>query len=291
MQEVADASAALETVLAGLKSPEPRERRLSARRFGALPLSDPFGTLSPLLDDSDPDVRLAALDALEDVLDERASVILLHMAANDSSQDVREASLQELKKYRSEQIFRFLLSEVSRPQRSRRPRQIIAEQLKNYDSEESVDALLKLTQDADVYVQERAIESLFHLNRPRLRDFWRSTMLNWKGTHWGELARNALRNLQSAKKATDRPRRRVATEPTIAEHKVKHQRINSRPRPHSQHLTNEARRPADNRTPPDTRNQLDKKLHYITQRFALDLWPLLYRDALYDARQKLSKSI
>lgn len=203
MQEVDDSPSPAEvhSVLAGLKSREPRERRLSARRFGALRLNDPFGILRPLLDDPDPNIRLAAVDALEDITDQRAPRILLKMASADSSQDVREASLQELGKYRSEEILDFLLSEARRIHRSRRPRQLIAEQLKNYDTEASVDALLMLAQDRDVYVQERAIDSLFHLNRPRLREFWALISRDWKGTYWGKLARDALRDLHGSKAA------------------------------------------------------------------------------------------
>ncbi|WP_437798150.1 HEAT repeat domain-containing protein [Sorangium sp. So ce693] len=287
MQEVAGNSAELQAVLAGLKSQDPRARRLSARRFGTLRVSDPFGVLSPLLECPDPGTRLAAVDALEDVIDERAIPILLEMAATDTSQDVREAALQELNKYRSEDIFRLLVSEAFRPHPSRRPRQIIAEQLKNYNSETSINTLLKLTQDPDVYVQERAIESLFKLNRPRLLEFWASVEHSWEGTYWGELARTALHRLPSSSTDEIRTRRNRAIKRTTTKHAPTRQRIGPPPSPPAEHLANKVQQPTHGRPPRDRAAHLNETLRRVSRQFALDLWPLLYRCILEEARNKL----
>ena len=58
--------------------------------------------------------------------------------------------------------------------KSRRPRQIVAQQLRHYDTEASVDALVRLlSEDDDNYVRIFAVDSLFKLNRPRLLNYWR----------------------------------------------------------------------------------------------------------------------
>jgi HEAT repeat protein len=283
MQEVEGDPAYLRAVLAGLKSREPRERRLSARRFGMLHLSDPFGTLKPLLDDPDSNLRLAAVDALEDITDQRAASMLLKMAATDSSQEVREASLQELSKYLSEEILEFLLSEANRPHRSRRPRQLIAEQLKNYNTEASVDALLRLTQDTDAYVQERAIESLFQLNRPRLREFWVLTERNWKGTYWGKLARDALRNLQGSKVAKEHPRSQIRPHPSkvmLVPKDIQERRFTSKAR--------QAARVARQQT---ALIRMDEALYLMVNQLATALHSIIYKDVLEKVRDKLAAMV
>ncbi|AUX27175.1 uncharacterized protein SOCEGT47_077560 [Sorangium cellulosum] len=297
MQEVTGC-VGLQTVLSGLRSRDPRERRLSARSFSALHVSDPLGALRPLLDDSDPNVRLAAVDALEDTFDERAVSMLLYMAANDESQDVRDAALHELAKYRSDRILKFLLSEVGRPQRSRRPRQLIAEQLRNYDAEASVDALLELARDADAYVQERAIESLFQLNRPRLRGFWALVEREWEGTYWGDLARRAIRCLRSSTEAGGRADRCAKDGPSWAVQesvRAQRERVETHSLPQSWRrsctdgFVRRARRASGVEPVPCAPVDLSETLRRMTGRFVVGVWPLLYNAALERARDKLAQ--
>jgi len=67
-----------------------------------------------------------------------------------------------------------LLDEVYRQKKSRRPRQVVAQQLQYYNDERAVDALvILLLQDEDVYVRIFAADSLVELNRSRLRKVWK----------------------------------------------------------------------------------------------------------------------
>lgn len=144
----------------------------------------------------DPSVRLALVDAIEEARDERFVPVLLDMAARDPSRRVKVEALDALGEYRSPEILLTLLNEAARPSHSRRVRQIVTEQLKSYDSEEAVDALLDLLEDDDAYVQQRAIESLYALNRHRLKPIWKLIARDWEGTSWEGIARQALEALE-----------------------------------------------------------------------------------------------
>ena len=75
--------------------------------------------------------------------------------------------MQALKHYRSPEILRFLLDEVYRQKKSRRPRQAVAQAtFSTIMIERAVDALsILLLQDEDVYVRIFAADSLVKLNR------------------------------------------------------------------------------------------------------------------------------
>jgi hypothetical protein len=242
-----------------------------------LRLADSFSILRPLLEDANSNVRLAAVDALDEVNDPRAVPILLHAAAADSSHDVREASLHELRKYRSDEILRLLLSEANRHHSSRRPRQIIAEQLKEYNAEEAVDALLELARDEDVYVQERAIESLFRLNRARLGNFWTSIERRWKGTYWGNLASDALLVLGNSN-PMDRFRRGKAPDASS--------RLESAPVRAESRPSRTRRRAADAPRSGGTQStisNLDAILYSMVRQLSVDIRCILYKDVFEKA--------
>jgi HEAT repeat protein len=182
-------------VLAGLMDVDPSARRRAARQFATLRLADPVGTLAPLLRDGDAHVRAAAIDALDDISDPRAVPLLLELAATDPAPNVREDALSALSPYRGPDVLARLLAEAARPGQPRRARQTLAEQLGHYHDERAVDALVELLDDDDVLVQERAIESLSRQNRPRLHRIWALLAQEWRGTHWGTLAEDAIAGL------------------------------------------------------------------------------------------------
>jgi HEAT repeat protein len=91
-----------------------------------------------------------------------------------------------------------LINEVHRVKQSRRPRQIVAQQLQHYDDERSVDALiLLLLEDEDVYVRIFAADSLLALNRSRLLYVWQQA-LDDESTYVIAIANKAIENLQNS---------------------------------------------------------------------------------------------
>ncbi|WP_347566144.1 HEAT repeat domain-containing protein [Scytonema sp. UIC 10036] len=91
-----------------------------------------------------------------------------------------------------------LINEVYREKKSRRPRQVVAQQLQKYNEEKSVDALTALLlQDEDVYVRIFAADSLLILNRPRLSGVWKQA-LDDESTYVIEIANQALSQIKDS---------------------------------------------------------------------------------------------
>ena len=174
------------------ESPEIRERALDM--IGALNPDNAFEIILPSLSDEDPGVRGTAACNLGEIEDGRAIEYLINLVKSDSSEEVRSEALSSLEKYRDSSILQCLIDEVNRVKQSRRPRQIVAKQLQYYDTEESVDALIALLQDEDIYVRIWAADSLYVLNRVRLREIWKTALEDESEYVW-QLAKKALKKL------------------------------------------------------------------------------------------------
>jgi HEAT repeat protein len=125
--------------------------------------------------------------------DSRAVLYLIEVVGRDSSEKVRVEAIASLAEYRSPEILDCLIAEVHREKRSRRPRQEVAKQLRNYDTDEAVEALTDLLQDDDAFVRDHAAESLLQLNRPRLREIWERALKD-RSPHVQKAAMKALTN-------------------------------------------------------------------------------------------------
>ncbi|MDF5730926.1 MAG: HEAT repeat domain-containing protein [Rhizonema sp. PD38] len=177
-----------------LKNSDPEIRENALDKIGTLKPSNALDIILPFLSDADPEVRGTAACNLGEIRDSRAVPFLINVARVDSHQKVRADALLALAEYRSSEILDCLVDEVYQEKRSRRPRQEVARQLKYYNTESSVNALILLLQDEDVYVRISAVDSLKELNRPRLREIWEKAM-NDESYYVTEIAREALANL------------------------------------------------------------------------------------------------
>lgn len=139
-------------------------RELALDRIGTLKPEGAFEIIQPFLADSDPEVRGTAACNLGDIKDPRAIKPLFESARNDPEEDVRFEALSALENYWDYDILKCLIDEVYRQKKSRRPRQIVARQLSKYDCKKSIDALVHLLEDEDVYVRIFTVDSLFQLN-------------------------------------------------------------------------------------------------------------------------------
>ncbi|MDF5718755.1 MAG: HEAT repeat domain-containing protein [Rhizonema sp. NSF051] len=184
----------LSAIVQELKNSDPEIRENALDKIGTLKPSNALDIILPFLSDADPEVRGTAASNLGEVSDSRAVPYLINVARVDSHQKVRADALLALAEYRSSEILDCLVDEVYREKRSRRPRQEVARQLKYYNTESSVNALILLLQDEDVYVRIPAVDSLKELNCPRLREIWEKAM-NDESYYVSEIAREALANL------------------------------------------------------------------------------------------------
>lgn len=157
---------------------DPREdvRERSVDQITELKPDGAFDIILPLLQDASAEVRGTVASSLGELGDPRAIPLLIAASENDPNEDVREQALFSLGSFESPEIMRRLLSEISKPKDSRRPRQIVARQLAKYPNRESVDGLVELLSDADPYVRIFAADSLHGNNQERLRPVWSATL-------------------------------------------------------------------------------------------------------------------
>jgi len=188
----------LQTVLAQLENSNPNIRESALDKIGTLKPDNAFEIILPFLSESNPEVRETAACNLGEINDSRSLVHLINLAKNDPEEKVRSEALSALDNFRAPEILICLINEVYRAKKSRRPRQIVAQQLQHYDDEKAVDALIiLLLGDEDVYVRIFAADSLLALNRYRLLNVWQKT-LNDESTYVIEIANKAIENLQNS---------------------------------------------------------------------------------------------
>lgn len=186
----------LQTAISELQSSNPEIRELGLDKIGTLKPDNALELLLPFVSDSNPEIRETAACNLGEINDNRSVPYLIELVRKDSEESVRSEALSSLNSYRQPEILKCLVDEVHREKKSRRPRQIVAKQLQNYNDDQSVDALIiLLLQDEDVYVRIFAADSLLELNRNRLYEVWQQA-LNDESTYVREIANKAITNLQ-----------------------------------------------------------------------------------------------
>jgi HEAT repeat protein len=166
----------MQQILQDLKHSSSQIREAALDRVGEMEPDRAIPLLVPFLSDSDEGVRETAASNLGFIRENAAIPYLVKTVKEDSSEKVRAQALLSLAEYRSPEILDCLIKEVQREKRSRPPRQYVAQQLRYYDSEAAVDALITLLQDEDVFVRDHAAVSLFQLNRPRLHNVWEAAL-------------------------------------------------------------------------------------------------------------------
>jgi HEAT repeat protein len=188
----------LQTAIAQLQNSNPDIRELALDKIGTLKPDNALEILLPFLSDPNPEVRGTAACNLGDISDSRGVSHLIELSRKDPEEKVRSEALSALDNYRDPEILKCLVDEVYREKKSRRPRQIVAQQLQHYNNEQSVDALITLLlEDEDVYVRIFAADSLLALNRPRLHEVWKQALED-ESTYIIEIANKALQNLQNS---------------------------------------------------------------------------------------------
>jgi len=167
-------------------------------KIGNLKPDNAFEIILPFLSDSNPEIRGTAACNLGEIDDSRSVAHLIDLAKNDPEEKIRSEALSALDNFRTPEILICLINEVHRVKKSRRPRQIVAQQLQYYDDERSVDALsFLLLEDEDVYVRIFAADSLLALNRSRLLNVWQKA-LDDESTYVIEVANKAIENIQNS---------------------------------------------------------------------------------------------
>jgi HEAT repeat protein len=186
-----------EKLLAHIKSlrhPDADVRERAVEHITEIKPQNAFELVLPMLSDPDPEVRGTAASSLADLQDERAIEPLINASRDDSDQDVREHALFSLGVFSHPAIRARLVDEVAQPKKSRRPRQIVARQLANYDHTDAVRALTELLEDDDVHVRNFAVDSLLEHNHERLRQTWERA-LHDDSPYVRDIARKALEKL------------------------------------------------------------------------------------------------
>ena len=186
----------LQTAISELQSDNSEIKELALDKIGTLKPDNALEIIVPFLSDKSPQIRETAACNLGDINDNKCVPYLIQLVKNDLEDSVRSVALSALESYEEPEILNCLIDEVHREKKSRRPRQIVAKQLLNYDNEQSVDALIILLEDKDVYVRIFAADSLLKLNRPRLYKVWEKA-LNDESTYVREIANKAITNLQN----------------------------------------------------------------------------------------------
>ena len=187
----------LQTAISELQSSNPEIRELALDKIGTLKPDNALELIIPFLSDSNPEIRETAACNLGDINDNRSVPYLIELVRTDSEESVRSEALSSLEYYKQPEILKCLVDEVHREKKSRRPRQIVAKQLQNYNNDQSIDTLIiLLLEDEDVYVRIFAADSLLELNRNGLYEVWQQA-LNDESTYVRDIANKAITNLQN----------------------------------------------------------------------------------------------
>jgi HEAT repeat protein len=188
----------LQLALTELQNSNTEIRELALDKIGTLKPDNAFEIILPFINDADPEVRGTAACNLGDIGDSRSIPYLIRLVETDLEEKVRSEALSALGNYKAEAILNCFLNEVYRDKKSRRPRQIVAKQLQDYNNTQSLNALIfLLLEDEDVYVRIFAADSLFVLNSSKLQSVWKQALED-ESTYVMEVAEKALCNLQDS---------------------------------------------------------------------------------------------
>lgn len=185
-------------LLTKLQDPDPEVREFALDEIGTLNPSNALEIICPFLSDEEAEVRASAACNLGEIQNEKAVPHLIRVARQDTDQEVRFQALSALESYHTPEIFNYLIHEAYHGQELRMLRQTVAHQLGDYDHEEAVDALLSLLQDDDPHVLIPTVDSLFKLNRPRLKKVWQKVLLASFHPYLVQIAAQALANLEES---------------------------------------------------------------------------------------------
>ncbi|MDQ1161406.1 HEAT repeat protein [Chryseobacterium sp. SORGH_AS 447] len=153
----------------------------------------------PFLNHHSKEVRETAVCNLGEINNEKAISYIIEKAKNDE-ESVRKHAFKALEEYNSPQIFKTLINEVYQEKKSRGPRQIIAEQLRNYPSRESQKALIYLIlNDDDYFVFIPAIDSLYSMNDKTLLDTWKKIDALYNHDYVNSVAKRAIEDIEKVK--------------------------------------------------------------------------------------------
>ncbi|BAZ15724.1 peptidase C14 caspase catalytic subunit p20 [Calothrix sp. NIES-4071] len=166
----------IKTILDALNDSNPHARIQALDTIGTMKPTNAIEIIIPYLSDENARVRVAAVWNLGDIKDVNAVPYIITAAKEDASEEVRGVAIAALENYHSHDILICLVEEVHREKLSRRPRQEVAKQLQNYNSELAVDALIILLEDEDVFVRDEAAQSLLKLNRSTLIEVWKKAL-------------------------------------------------------------------------------------------------------------------
>jgi HEAT repeat protein len=181
-------------MLEALNNSNPHAKIQALDTIGTMKPNNAIEIITPYLLDDNDKVRVAAVWNLGDIKDVNAVPYIIKVAKEDPREEVRGVAIAALQNYHSHDILMCLVDEVHREKLSRRPRQEVAKQLREYNQELAVDALTILLEDEDVFVRDEAAESLLKLNCPRLVEVWKKA-LNDSSEDVRDIAAQAIANL------------------------------------------------------------------------------------------------
>lgn len=133
----------------------------------------PFDFLTALLQDDRSNVQQSVLTTLAQFDHPQVMPILLEYTFTHPDAAVRDAALQGLAQFTHPDIYAVLIALLDRGDLSDRAREMIADQLSTYTSDDSVAHLVLLLDDPDEAVRTTAATSLYRLNRASIAAVWR----------------------------------------------------------------------------------------------------------------------
>lgn len=187
----------LNEILLNLKSNDTNVIERALDDLGDLNPSNSLELTLPFLNHESKAVRETAVCTLGCIKNERGIPYIIEKIKNDD-ESVKKHALKSLEEYNSPEIFRTLISEVYREKKSRGPRQVVAEQLRNYPCKESQDALIYLIlNDEDYFVFIPAVDSLYSMNDKGLLNAWKEINSLYNHDYVNSVARQAIKDIES----------------------------------------------------------------------------------------------
>lgn len=182
----------VEILLTQLKSDDSNIKQNVLEKIGKINPEGALEIILPFLKDQDADVRCMAAFSLGDIQNTGAIPHLLKFLEQEQDKELRDCGFSALEDYQDLTVLQYLLDELEKPKSSRHPRQDVARQLRKFDTDASVAALIKLLQeDDDWVVQDYSADGLLILNRVSLRPIW-ETALEHSNNYVQETAKKAI---------------------------------------------------------------------------------------------------